>query len=130
MDRPPYINFNISIYFVYSFHVFLLRELWTKGVFHSTKTLPLRYSECYQTDRLEFFLHVASDVDCLLVDSLDGEHSAPVDADGRVDGGVTEVRVRVGTERYLTSADQRVHRLQTIQTMLLINYTFYIVCFN
>lgn len=79
-------------------------------------TLPpmlLRVQEAY---RLEFLLHVASDIDCLLVDGLDGKHTAPVDADGCVDGGVAEVRVRVGTQRHLTGADQWMHRLQTNNT--------------
>lgn len=70
-----------------------------------------------KTYRLEFFLHAASDVNRLLGDGLDGQHSASVDTYLGVHGGVTEVSVGVGAQGHLTGSDQRVGGLHQCENV-------------
>lgn len=63
-------------------------------------------------DRFQFLLHGACDIHCLLVDVPDRQDASFVDADGGVDGGVSEVCVRVATQRHLAGTDQRVNTLE------------------
>jgi len=59
----------------------------------------------------ELLLHGTCHVDAFLLDGLDGEDATFVDADGAVDGRISEIRVRIGVETNLRGPQKWVQTL-------------------
>jgi hypothetical protein len=62
-----------------------------------------------KTNHFELLLQFPGNIHLAPVDFLNGEHSAPVEADRRVERRVTEISLGVRAERHLRGAHQRMH---------------------
>jgi hypothetical protein len=82
-----------------------------EGGIRKQKTETIKQND-RETHHLQFLLHIPGDVHRFFPDLLNGEYSALVDADLRVDGGIAEVGIRIRTQRHLTRPYQRLYRLK------------------
>jgi len=86
---------------------------YLEGVaFGSLRELTLRLPRVQYSLMMQLLFHLSRDVDTLLSHLLDGIQLTFVQSNGREDGRVAEVGIRIGTQAHLAGADQRMGGLR------------------